>query len=220
VASGEWRVASEEKIPVRGDRTAERNKIACLRDQYAIGDHTPLFLIGPRGSGKTTIARLLAERLGWDGVDADDALESRYGKSVRAIFAEEGEAGFREKESLVLAELCGGRRCVVSTGGGVVVREANRALLRASGYVVWLTADAETLWRRLQEDDRSDERRPVLTVGGRAEVEEVLRVREPWYRECAHLTVRTEGRPPEAVADEVFKAASGIFPSRARSAAE
>ena len=170
----------------------------------------PLFLIGPRGSGKTTVARLLAERLGWEWLDADDVLEARHGKSIRAIFAEEGEAGFRDKESAVLAELCGRRGCVVSTGGGVVVREANRALLRASGRVVWLTADAETLWRRLQDDDRTGDRRPPLTVGGREEVEEVLRVREPWYRECAHRTVRTEGRPPAAVADEIAAAFNSI----------
>ena len=167
---------------------------------------SPIFLIGPRGSGKTTVARLLAERLGWDWVDADDVLEARHGKSVRVLFAEEGEAGFRDKESAVLADLCERRRCVVATGGGVVVREANRALLRASGHVVWLTADAETLWRRLQDDERTADRRPALTVGGRAEVEEVLRVRESWYRECAHRTVRTEGRTADAVADEVLGA--------------
>jgi shikimate kinase len=160
-----------------------------------------VFLIGPRGSGKTTIARLLAGRLGWDCVDADDVLETRYGKSIRAIFAEEGEAGFRNKEAMILAELCGRRRCVVSTGGGVVVRPANRQLLRASGYVVWLTADVETLWRRLQNDD--GECRPPLSVGGRAEVEEVLRVRQPWYEECAHVTVYTEGKTPEALAEEI-----------------
>ncbi len=160
-----------------------------------------LFLIGPRGSGKTTVARLLAGRLGWEWVDADDVLEARYGKSIRAIFAEDGEAIFRIKEAWVLAELCGRRRCVVSTGGGVVVRQANRALLRASGYVVWLTADADTLWRRLQNDD--GQRRPALGVGGRAEVEEILRVRQPWYEECAHLTVWTEGKTPEALAEEI-----------------
>jgi shikimate kinase len=168
----------------------------------------PIFLIGPRGSGKSTIARLLAQRLGWDWVDADDVLELRHGKAIRAIFAEEGEGGFRDKEAAVLVELCGRRRCVVSTGGGVVVREANRVLLRNSGCVVWLTADAATLWRRLQEDARTGERRPVLTVGGQAEVEDLLHVRERWYRECAHLAVRTEGRSPEAVADEIGKATS------------
>ncbi len=162
----------------------------------------PLFLIGPRGSGKTTIARLLAGRLGWDLVDADHVLEQYYGKSIRAIFAEEGEAGFRDKESFVLAALCDRRRCVFSTGGGAVVRPANRELLRASGYVVWLTADAETLWRRLQGDD--GERRPALGAGGRAEVEDILRIRQPWYEECAHLTVWTDGKTPEALAEEIL----------------
>ncbi len=166
-----------------------------------IGDQ-PLFLIGPRGSGKTTIAGLLAERLCWECVDADDLLESRYKKSIRAIFAEEGEASFREKEATILAELCGRRRCVISTGGGVVVRPANRELLQTSGYVIWLTADVETLWQRLQNDN--GERRPALTVGGRAEVEEILRVRQPWYEECARWTVRTEGMTPEALADEIL----------------
>jgi shikimate kinase len=75
-------------------------------------------------------------------------------------------------------------------------------LLRASGYVVWLTADAETLWGRLLGEE--GERRPPLSVGGRVEVEEVLRVRQPWYEECAHLTVGTEGKSPEALAEEIL----------------
>ena len=111
-----------------------------------------LFLIGPRGSGKTTVARLLAARLGWDWVDADDVLEARHGKSIRDVFAEEGEAGFRDRESAVLADLCGRRRCVVSTGGGVVVREANRALAAGVGL------------RRLADGRRRD---AVAAVAGR-----------------------------------------------------
>jgi shikimate kinase len=205
VASGEWRVASEDKTAVRRDAPAERDDLAPSSLAPRL---SPLFLIGPRGSGKTTIARLLAQRLGWEWVDADELLEARFGKSIRRIFEEEGEAGFRDKESAILADLCGRRDCVVSTGGGVVVREANRMLLRASGWVVWLTADADTLWRRLQDDDGSADRRPMLTVGGRAEIEHLLGVREPWYRECAHLTVHSADRAPEAVVDEIFRAAS------------
>ncbi len=194
----------------REEASLSRDPIGTRADHSPLATrHSPLFLIGPRGCGKTTIARLLADRLGWDRVDADDVLEARCGMAIREVFAAEGEAGFRDRESAVLAELCGRRRCVVATGGGVVVREANRALMRASGHVVWLTADAETLWRRLQGDERTADRRPALTVGGRAEVEEVLRVREAWYRECAHRTVRTEGRTPEAVADEILARLGG-----------
>ncbi len=165
--------------------------------------HDLIALIGPRGSGKTTVARLLAARLGWDWADADDELERRCGRSVGAVFAEEGEAGFREREAAVLRELCGLRRHVVATGGGAVLRADNRALLRSVARVVWLRADAETLWQRLQGDAAGAARRPALLGGGREEVEEILRVREPLYRECAHRAVPTAARPPEDVAAEI-----------------
>ncbi len=165
-----------------------------------------LFLVGYRCTGKTTVARLVAERIGWPWVDADALLEERAGKTIREIFAEEGEGGFRQRESAVLEGLCAAGSRVVATGGGVVLSPANRARLRASGTVVWLRADAETIWRRLQGDATTAERRPVLTVGGRAEVEELLRLREPLYRECADWSVDTAGRSPEEVAELVVAA--------------
>jgi shikimate kinase len=168
-----------------------------------------IFLIGPRGSGKTTVARLLAGRLGWGWVDADDALEARCARSIRAVFAVEGEAGFRDREAALLAELCRLRRHVVATGGGVVLREANRTLLRASGRVVYLSADVDTLWQRMQGDASTAERRPPLTVGGREEVAEVLRLREPLYRGCADLIVPTAGRLPNEVVAEVLRHLEG-----------
>ena len=158
-----------------------------------------LFLVGYRATGKSTVARLLAERLGWGWVDADEALERRHGRTIRQIFAEEGEAGFRDKEAAILEELCRGERLVVATGGGVILREENRRRMRAAGRVVWLSADAQTIWERLQRDPTTGERRPALTVGGLAEVEELLRVREPHYRECAALSVDTRGRFPEDI---------------------
>ncbi len=164
-----------------------------------------LFLIGPRGSGKSTIARLLAQELGWDWLDADEVLEKCYGQSIRALFAAEGEAGFREREAAVLAELCRLRRHVIATGGGVVLRESNRALLRAAGRVVWLTADVETLWQRLQGDDATAERRPDLLGGGRAEIAEIMRIREPLYRECADFVVDTAGRSPAEITAEILR---------------
>jgi shikimate kinase len=168
-------------------------------------NESPLFLIGLRGSGKSMVARLLARELSWDWLDADDVLEKRYGRSIRAIFAAEGEAGFREKESAILAQLCRLRRHVIATGGGIVLREDNRALLRSSGRIVWLTADIETLWQRVQADSGTAERRPTLTIGGRAEMEEMLQLREPLYRQCADYVVDTAGREPNDIAAKILR---------------
>ncbi len=151
------------------------------------------------------MARLLARELGWDWRDADEELEKEHGQSIRSIFAAEGEAGFREKEAAVLAELCRLQRHVIATGGGIVLRESNRQLLRESGRVVWLTADIDTLWRRMQADHTTAERRPALSMGGREEVAEVLRVREPLYRGCADCIVETAGRSPEAIVAEILR---------------
>jgi len=163
-----------------------------------------IFLIGYRGSGKSCVARIVAERLGWDWVDADTVLEANAGKSIRRIFAEEGEPGFRDRETATLREVCQRQRHVIATGGGVVLREDNRKLLREGGLIVWLIGNAATLWQRIQADATTAERRPNLAAGGLAEVEELLRVREPLYRECAHLSVDTEGRSPEQVADAIL----------------
>jgi shikimate kinase len=167
-----------------------------------------VFLVGYRGTGKSTVGRLLARRLGWGWVDADEALEERHGRTIRQIFAEEDEAGFREKEAALLEELCRGERVVVATGGGVVLREENRRRLRAAGRVVWLTADAPTIWERLQRDPTTSERRPALTVGGLAEVEELLRAREPLYRACADFVVDTRGRAPDDIVAALVRAAT------------
>jgi shikimate kinase len=168
-------------------------------------NESPLFLIGSRGSGKSTVARLLAHELGWTWLDADEELEKRFGQSIRAIFAAEGEMGFRDKESILLAQLCRLPRHVIATGGGVVLREQNRDLLRASGRIVWLTADVETLWQRVQADGTTAERRPTLTIGGRAEMEEILHLREPLYRQCANYVVDTAGRQPNEIASKILR---------------
>src|SRR5947209_7605430 len=97
-----------------------------------------LHLIGYRGTGKSTIGPLLARRLGWGFADADGLIEAAAGMSIAGIFAAEGEAGFRDRESAALAELCRLTDHVVATGGGVVLRPANRGLLRNSGFVAWL----------------------------------------------------------------------------------
>lgn len=163
-----------------------------------------IFLIGYRGTGKTTVAPILAERLGWTWIDADRALEERYGRSIQSIFAEEGEADFRDKEETILAELCKNGRQVIATGGGVVLRESNRLRLSTTGRVVWLKADAPTIWQRLQADPASAAQRPNLTVGGLAEIEEMLRLRGPLYGSLAQCTLDTVGRAPQEIVGAIL----------------
>jgi shikimate kinase len=164
-----------------------------------------VFLIGYRGTGKTTVARLLAERLAWDWLDADALLEATHGRTIREIFAAEGESGFRDKESALLSDLCRRQRHVIATGGGIILRPTHREQLRSAGWVVWLTAGTSTLWERIQKDTTTGERRPNLTGGGLVEVEELLQMRAPLYRETAHLVVSTEGRSPEDVAADIHR---------------
>ncbi len=165
----------------------------------------PIFLVGYRGTGKSTVARLLAHHLGRPWVDADDLIEARAGMSIRQVFETEGEIGFRRRESAVLEELCRLRGHIIATGGGVVLSSANRARLKGAGRVIWLTADAQTIRHRLEKDRTTGERRPALTVGGLAEIKELLRAREPLYRAVADLTVDTCGRTPEEIAHILYQ---------------
>jgi shikimate kinase/rhodanese-related sulfurtransferase len=162
-------------------------------------------LIGYRGSGKSTTARLLAERLGWSWLDADAVLEERAGCTIRELFAVEGEPAFRQREAALLAEFCAMPQLVIATGGGVILRKDNRGHLRRSAWVVWLDADAETLWRRLASDPASAARRPALTPAPSNSLDEIrtlLALREPLYRQCADVVV-SANREPATIADEI-----------------
>jgi shikimate kinase len=165
-----------------------------------------LFLVGYRGTGKSTVGRVLAARLGWAFADADERLEAAAGMSIADVFTAEGEAGFRDRESAVVAEVCRLTNHVVATGGGVVLRPQNRELLK-SGFVAWLTASPETLWERLQTDPTTAGRRPNLTArGGLEEIRHLLAAREPFYREVAAVAVPTENLSPDAAADAILRA--------------
>lgn len=166
---------------------------------------TRLFLVGYRGCGKTTVGRLLADRLGWESVDTDDLIEEQAGKSIASIFAEEGEPAFRDLEAEVVGRVCERSDLVVSLGGGAVLREATRGRLHAAGPVVWLTASAETLAERIAGDATSGDRRPSLTrLSGLKEVRRVLAEREPIYQECANVAINADGRSPEMIATEIL----------------
>ena len=169
-----------------------------------------LALVGYRGTGKTTVGRILADRLDWRFADADHELELRAGRPIAAIFAEDGETAFREWEEQVVADLCLLPDTVIATGGGAVLRETNRAALRSVGFVAWLTADPETLSRRLTRDQGRPNARPPLTAAGTlGEIADVLAARVPLYREVSDLEVDTVGRTGFEVAQAVFRAWSG-----------
>lgn len=162
-------------------------------------------LIGYRATGKTTVARLLAVRLGYDWVDADVEVELRAGKSIAAIFEQSGEATFRELEAEVVAQLCERERTVLALGGGAVLREDNRRAIAKCQQVIWLQASAGELAKRILGDPTTTERRPNLTNrGGRHEIDQLLAEREPIYRACATLEVDTEGKDPAEIADEIL----------------
>lgn len=150
-----------------------------------------LVLVGLPGSGKSTVGRGLARRVDLPFIDSDHVIEQRLGCSIREFFAREGEAAFRDLEQQVLADIASGPACVLATGGGSVLRAANRDSLRRAGHVLYLRATPEDLWRRL----RHDTRRPLLQVDDpQGKLRELFAERDPLYREVAQFTVDT-GRP-------------------------
>jgi shikimate kinase len=165
-----------------------------------------LILIGYRATGKTTLAKRLAEHLGWEWIDADVEIERRAGKSIARMFAEEGEPAFRELEAAVIAELCGHKRLVLATGGGAPLRSESRQAMRSAGHVIWLTAGVDTILARMTGDPTTAERRPSLTnLPPREEIVAVLERRIPIYRETAHHIVDTENKLHDELVAEILR---------------
>ncbi len=164
-----------------------------------------LTLIGYRATGKTTLARLLAQRLGWDWTDADVEIERRAGKAIARIFAEDGEPAFRDLEAAAIADLCRRTALVVAAGGGAPMRPESQEAMRAAGKVVWLTARPETILARMSGDATTASRRPALTDrSGLEEILHLLAKREPIYRQTAHLEIDTEGKTPDELVEEIL----------------
>jgi shikimate kinase len=162
-----------------------------------------IFLVGMMGSGKTTLGRALAQRLQLEFVDTDKVLVERTGVPVATIFEIEGEQGFRRRETGVLAELAEHAGQVIATGGGAVLAEENRRMMRAHGTVVYLRARLESLWERT----RHDSSRPLLaTPDPRATLAQLLEQRDPLYREAAHVTVDTGFQSAATLVARVVKA--------------
>ena len=151
-------------------------------------------LIGLPGSGKSTVGRQLARRLQLPFFDSDHVIEQQLGCSIREYFEREGEDRFRDVEESVIAELTLNPKCVLSTGGGVVLRPANRQRLHDRGPVVYLNSTPDELFRRL----RHDMNRPLLQVADPLQrLRELHAVRDPLYRQTAHFIIET-GRPSVA----------------------
>ena len=153
------------------------------------------------GAGKSTIGRLLAKELRLPFKDSDKEIELRTGANIPWIFDKEGEPGFRDREQAMIAELCAFEGVVLATGGGAVMREANRRALHAGGRVVFLHASVVLVVGR----SARDRYRPLLRCGDRALCLRVLLVvRDPLYREIADLVIETDERPPRMVVLEIL----------------
>ena len=160
-------------------------------------------MVGMMGAGKTAVGRVVAQRLGVAFLDSDAEIERAANMTVAEIFARDGEGFFRAKETQVLTRLLDGRPCILSTGGGVFLSDANRAAIAARGVAVWLKVPAEVLWERV----RHGEGRPLLaTPDPRATLERLLAERAPVYA-MAELTVEAgPGCSVEATAERVIAA--------------
>jgi len=160
-----------------------------------------IILIGPMGSGKSTIGQLLAQRLGREFRDSDHYIEERTGVDIPRIFDIEGEEGFRQRETRALEDLVRLDNLVLATGGGSVLREENRKLLREHGFIVFLDTSVDQQMERL----RHDKKRPLLqTDNPRERLEKLLEERRPIYLELADLHLRTDRKYARKVAAEII----------------
>jgi len=160
-----------------------------------------LVLIGYRGTGKSTIARLLAAQLGWPVLSTDARIIEQAGRSIPDIVARDGWDHFRDLESAVCNTLTQQDRLVIDTGGGIILRPANVAALRSNGLVFWLTATVATIAQRIAGDTQ----RPSLTAGATfvEEIQEVLAERTPTYQAAADYHIATDHLPPEDIASDI-----------------
>jgi shikimate kinase len=160
-----------------------------------------IYLVGMMGSGKSTIGQLLAKQVGYGFLDTDTSIERLTKQSINEIFAAIGEEKFRSIESQVLAEVSAYTKLVVSTGGGIVLRQANWGSLR-QGVIVWLDVSLDVLWQRLV----ADQTRPLLqTADPRAKLCEILDSRRARYGEADLKVSINSERPPSMVAAEIIE---------------
>jgi shikimate kinase len=163
--------------------------------------HRNIILIGPMGSGKSTIGNLIAKRLHREFQDSDHFIEDRTGVDISRIFDIEGEQGFRDRESNALRELLSQNNRVIATGGGSVMRKENQQLLKQKGYIVFLDTSVSQQMRRLARDKK----RPLLqTENPRQRLEALFTERHPIYLDLADLAIKTDKRVARRLAADII----------------
>lgn len=160
-----------------------------------------VFLVGPMGAGKSTIGRLLAKELRYPFKDSDREIEALTGADIPWIFDVEGEEGFRQREEAMIAELVNERGIVLATGGGVVMREANRRALAANGLVVYLRTSIE---QQLQRTSKDRQRPLLLNADPERVLRDLMAKRDPLYREIADVVIDTDQRGPKVVVNTIL----------------
>ncbi len=166
----------------------------------------PLVLIGLRGAGKSTVARILSEKLKVERIDTDDRITAEAGMTIAEIFAREGESGFRRRERVEVRKALKPPPRVVSLGGGAILDPDTRHDLARGAFVVWLHAPSEVLWQRIAADPASKSDRPALTgYRGEAELAALLAQRRPLYEQVADMMLDTGDLTPHEAADRILK---------------
>jgi shikimate kinase len=159
-----------------------------------------IILIGPMGAGKSTIGRLLARQLDLPFKDSDSEIEERCGADIPWIFDVEGEAGFRFRETTVLKSLIDEPALILATGGGIVLKQENRVLIKQADIVIYLVADIEQLVKRTEKDKK----RPLLQVANpEQKIRQLISERDALYREVATCIVMTDTRSPKILARQI-----------------
>lgn len=166
-----------------------------------------LALIGLRGTGKTTVGKILAERLKWTFFDTDTLVQERAGLTIRELFEQKGEPFFRKLETEVVQECAQNDRAVLATGGGAVVNPNNVAALKKNGFVVHLSADPTELWHRIVQDKSTHDSRPKLVAdsdSGIDELKKLMHVRATVYAQARDVEVDVENRSPAEVVEAIL----------------
>lgn len=169
-----------------------------------------IVLIGLMGSGKSAVGRVLARRLGRPFLDTDALITEEAGMDIPAIFAREGEAGFRERERNMILRVAARRNQIIATGGGAAVDPGNRLRLRQTGLVIWLQAPVEILYQRAVSE--GVQKRPLLAGDEPLEkLRQLAQRRAPAYADAAHRAVETGDATPEEVADRILQIMQGTW---------